>query len=749
MSLLCPASSNILTLHDEDLENLRHAFSDVRKLVERRININLGCNFTVNGPGNSNCKLEVTVWNNGTTDLCGSCSFCRLLAKSMQRNVESDGPVRDTWHLSSNVGPTKLSRPLNMQLNARFEKLEYLKDSTPMIPWGANEGGPLSPKAFNGVYLLLLTGHLLLHTNPGEEPKRVNVVLAFDLFGDENDPVVKLLKVHRRPLSGECLSTQNVAKMRDWIKDCDERHDRCWADLKHLNYMASTEATSFLPERMVDIGDALNDKPPRLVITSEMSSSPSRDKTIKYMALSYCWGPIDEKSKLLKTTHNTLRSRKEKIELDAMPRVFQEAVTVAQKLNIQYLWIDSLCIIQDDIRDWQIESSRMADIFSNAYLTLVAGSALSCNDSFLSRDRPGVSCTVPLKITSEVRIEGQFSLRLRRRWATSGSDKMGEISGSRWVTRGWTFQEERLARRVLMFGESKFFLDCRTFERSEDTDMLKLRPAWVTSLVKIATVDQGFNGENTEIASSGDNWQTLCSHYAYRELTFPEDKLPAISGIASNIAKKVQSDYLAGLWRNNLVHDLFWKTVTVATKPKKYRAPSWSWASIDGRINWPFWRASSTCSKCILYWTLLDAQTTPVGLDPYGAVRDGFLKVRGTLEEVKVTQLSRGWSQNSWRLTYNEEEIGYVNLDIESKDIQLHWRENTYQAILVAKCEGREDGETPIRGLLLEKNGRKRENHDEFERVGTFTLFSSVIPGQDGSLGVFSDKKEEQVIVIA
>jgi hypothetical protein len=269
--------------------------------------------------------------------------------------------------------------------------------------------------------------------------------------------------------------------------------------------------------------------------------------------------------------------------------------------------------------------------------------------------------------------------------------------------------------------------------------MLKLRPAWVTSLV---------DEENTEIAGNWDNWRTLCSHYAYRELTFPEDKLPAISGIASNIAKKVHSDYLAGLWRNNLAHDLFWKTVAAATKPRDYRAPSWSWASVDGRINWPLWRGFSASSKCIMYCTVLDAQTTPVGLDPYGAVKDGFLKVHGTLEDVKLRQVTREGSQHSWRLTYQEEEIGYANLDIESEDIRLHWRENIYQAILMAKCESWEEDRTLIRGLLLEKSGRKRESHDEFERVGTFALFSSVIPSQDGSLSRVPDKNEEQVIMI-
>jgi hypothetical protein len=537
--------------------------------------------------------------------------------------------------------------------------------------------------------------------------------------------------------------------MRDWIKDCDEHHEGCWVDLKHLDYKASTGATHFLPLRMIDIGDASNGKHPRLVITSEMEPTGSKNEAPKYMALSYCWGPADKTSRLLKTTHNTIDSRMEMIKWDTMPRVFQEAVTVARKLNIQYLWIDSLCIIQDDVRDWQIESSKMAEIFSNAYLTLVAASASGCDDSFLIRGLPSLSCTVPLKITSGVAIQGQFSLRLRLRWATSRSDKMAEISGSRWVTRGWTFQEERLARRVLMFGESKFFFDCRTLERSEDTDMHKLRPAWVTSVIEVPRADLRNNPENIEVDRHWNHWQTLCTHYAYRRLTFREDKLPAISGIASNIAKKVQSGYLAGLWRNNLINDLFWQTVAVATKPKNYRAPSWSWASLDGRINWPFWRSDSTCNnKCTIYCTVLDAQTTPVGLDLYGAVKDGFLEVQGVLEEVKVVRVGEEGPQHSWRLAHKGREIGNVNFDIESDDIRLHWAENIYQAMLVARCDDREDGKAPARGLLLEKNGRKRENHDEVERVGTFTLFSSVIPGRDGSLSIDSDKNAEQVVVI-
>jgi hypothetical protein len=128
MSSLCSASSNILTLRDEDLETPEYVFSHTKPLVERRIDIKLGCSFAVNGPGNSNCKLEY-----------------------------------------------QMIKP----------------------QWAVNEKGMRSMRAWNGIYILLLSGYVLLHTKLDGKSQRINVVLAFELFGEENDPVAKLLKVHR------------------------------------------------------------------------------------------------------------------------------------------------------------------------------------------------------------------------------------------------------------------------------------------------------------------------------------------------------------------------------------------------------------------------------------------------------------------------------------------------------------------------------------------------------------------------
>jgi hypothetical protein len=747
MPALCQASYNILALRDEDLGNVNSGFkpsSQNRTVVQRLIDIKLGCNFIVNGPGKSNRKLEVVAWKNGRTDLCGSCSFCKLLADSMQQSVESD--IWDPWDLSSKYDPPGSSRPLVLRGATHFEKLKYQSNQPPL---SIDKPSPRSMSSYWDLYLLLLTGYVFLYpgdTNTEGEFKKFEIDLSFELFGEEDDSVVKLLNIHRRPLLHEpCLSDNNVAKMRSWIKDCDKTHDRCFPDSNRLVSTAATmEEASFIPARLIEVDDPLNNRHPRLIITSELQSGASKIKATKYMALSYCWGELNETNKLLKTTHDTIRLRTEKIELDTMPEVFKDAIAVARALSIQYLWIDSLCIIQDDLLDWQIESSKMAEIFSNAYLTLNAASSSGCSDSFLSQDSPILSCAVPLRIDPGLDIQGQFYLRFRRH--RGPSDKMTEIRFSKWITRGWTFQEERLARRSLIFGVNKFFFDCRTLERSQDTDRYLSRPDWAMAVGEGLGKGGGVNRESTEMGRRWDHWQTLCAHYSYRELSFQKDKLPAISGIARKIAKKVQSQYLAGLWRENLGHGLFWQTVSTAIRPKEYLAPSWSWASLDGRVYWPLNRVFKSCNECCMYCTILDAKTTPVGLDPYGAVKDAFLKVRGVLEEMQVIWVDG--RRYPWRLCHEGGEIGNASLDTEDDTIQVHPSEHVYQALLVAECKSPNERKPSARGLLLKKNGRKREGCEEFERVGTFALFSGVTPGRDGSLGIWDIDAEQLLMIV-
>ncbi|CZR67815.1 uncharacterized protein PAC_17714 [Phialocephala subalpina] len=731
MSSLCPASSSMLILRDEDLHKLRFGRPlSLEDNVSRDIDIKLSCNLSPNLPGSSNPKLYVMEWENGKTQLCGACSFCDLLADSMQQSLNA-------CVIGSKLDPTLHSHPLGLEATMHFDKLMYRRERR--IGLDIIEEGLSNQEGWD-FHTLHLIGKGLIKPKdaaPDGKFKQLDLWLAFDLFGEYDDTAVNLLKVRRRPLCDSRLSDKNVAKISDWIRECDESHGRrCRTNSNIEGNERGSKVIPFRPIRLIDVGDGLHDEHPRLVITSAIHNA-SPNEVGKYMALSYCWGPVDKTSKLLTTTHDTIGLRSEKIVFSTMPQTFQDAVNVARKLGIQYLWIDSLCIIQDDAQDWQIESSKMAEIFSNAHLTIIAATGSSCNDGFLTQ-RSGPYCMVPLSIEGAAS-EGQLSLRFRPHWGRS--DKMAEIVDGRWITRGWTFQEERLARRALIFGKNKLFFNCRALERSEDTEMSVFRPRWVLAVTEGPT-DRLLDPKDAASLGRWNDWQTLCTHYTFRELTFPSDKLPAISGIASKTAKKVESEYLAGLWKTNIVHDLFWATKGVATKPKNYRAPSWSWASLDGRIVWPYWQHDSKCAECIMRCTVLDVRTAPSGLDPYGAVKDGVLKVQGALAEMKVAWVSYDGFQHTWRLIQEGKYIGRANVDIESEELKIGGQA-TYQALLVALCTLSEDSNSGLtRGLLLEKNGRKRGDDDEFERVGTFDLYD------DAPQGIWESHAEGTIVII-
>jgi hypothetical protein len=625
-----------------------------------------------------------------------------------------------------------------------LKRLEYHKD---LIPWVTGQ----SVNPWN-IHLVLMCGHTIVPFDARGEvgSTRRDIEVAFELFGEENDPGSKSLNIHRRPLDASTLSGGNVTKIRAWMKDCDENHDKCCVDVPQTSMVDTSQEAYFLPTRLLDVGEPTSNQQPRLVNTSGSCGLLSQIlRKSNYMALSYCWGLPGDPHPPLTTTHETLVARLESIGINTMPQTFRDAVTIARALGIQYIWIDSLCIIQDDPQDWQAESSRMAQIYSNAYLTVIAAIGESCHDGFLYRDLPRAQCTVPLGSTKPSSLQGHFSLRYRRHWS---NDTMADITKSRWLTRGWTFQEERLARRVLIFGETKFFFNCRSVERSEDTDIYKGRPDWVESMYNVPSVRGGDMARSDYLYQrhiAFGHWQTLCSHYSFRDLTFPKDKLPAISGLANQIEKKVHSDYLAGLWKENLMHDLFWITDDIATKPEKYRAPSWSWASLDGHVSWPNW-CFGISDKCELYCAILHARTITAGLDPFGAVKGGCLDISGVMLEVKLSWAgSKRSPEYPWHLSFKGKNIANASLDAEKVEPTSSSGERKYSAVLVVKCCGQKAHEPVPRGLLLQKVGRKRDDDlDEYTRAGIFCVFSDLFVNEENSLSVWENLERQSIIII-
>jgi hypothetical protein len=431
MSSLCPASAKILTIYPEDLDP-SNMFNRGKILQERVIDIRLQCTYTVEAATTNEYTLRVDTWSEDTADLCGLCSFCVLLADNLRVSFHSTLREEYTWLLGAKLALNRLSQPLTFESMIQFTRLEYQKDHRLRK---VDRDGHRTRDCTGDVHLLVLGGSAFLFSDYEEHiesTKRFKLDVAFELFKEDDDPTVNLLQLHRRPLDELRLSKRNVATILKWMKECDDQHEACGPDFDLTDPEMPAGTAAFLPTRLIDVGD--DQQSPRLLITSEMR--PSQEELRHYMALSYCWGPIDEDSKLLTTTFDTLDSRTDSIPLAMMPQTFQEAIAVARALCVQYLWIDSLCIIQDDFMDWQRESSKMAEIFSNAYLTLASATGGGgCNDSFLRKDLPNLSCTIPVSVDAGYGVlHGKISLRARRR--CGGSEKMSDIGESRWITRG-------------------------------------------------------------------------------------------------------------------------------------------------------------------------------------------------------------------------------------------------------------------------------------------------------------------------
>jgi hypothetical protein len=175
--------------------------------------------------------------------------------------------------------------------------------------------------------------------------------------------------------------------------------------------------------------------------------------TASYACLSHCWGSGAD---ILKTLNgNLLSHQKEGIKVASLPRTFKEAVTVCQRLNIVYLWIDSLCIIQDSDSDWRVQAASMAGIYANAYLTIAAASARDPSQGlFRMTDWACIGQPLPGYAVVYIRRKSvQPNIHNDRAWPL--------------LHRGWLFQEMSLSPRILYFSEGEVAWQCQTSRRRE------------------------------------------------------------------------------------------------------------------------------------------------------------------------------------------------------------------------------------------------------------------------------------------
>lgn len=393
--------------------------------------------------------------------------------------------------------------------------------------------------------------------------------------------------------------------LQDCLSDCLSNHTACTQLPPRL---------PAVPKRLIKID--VQGSTPKLV-------EPPHGVHLPYAALSYRWGSLAS----LQTTRSTIETFKQGINWDIIPEVFRDAFTILRKLDLHYIWIDSLCIIQDDARDWQIQATSMEKIYTNAVITIAAASSKGVHEGFL-RERKLVK-SISLSIiehNQRIAVNARKAIKLGIHATTLAHRKRDPLD-----ERAWALQERELSTRAVYYTGAEMQWACNTLRRCQCS----------TQTLNVAE-DFANHVANPKF-DIFPTWHLLVEEYTSRDLTKPTDKLPAIQGLASRVEDRGLDDsrgtdgtvtraYIAGLWRENLLVDLCWERFpgTRFSAVPQYRAPSFSWASVDGMVSYRRARIGYQGER-IDHAQVLGANCRYGGATPNGEVADGFVSLSGCL----------------------------------------------------------------------------------------------------------------------
>ncbi|TVY23381.1 hypothetical protein LHYA1_G007618 [Lachnellula hyalina] len=452
-----------------------------------------------------------------------------------------------------------------------------------------------------------------------DERSQWSVILSISAEEDSELAVANLISGRIAQPSANSQACFDLSEK--WVNSCLSTH----------NSSCPHDATASLPTRVLDVGTNGSSKQVRLLETKGLEGV--------WVALSHCWG----RTARYVTETKTLQQRIEAIALSELPKTFLDAVIITQRLGYQYLWIDSLCILQDSNQDWLVESRQMQNYYSKSVLTIASDLASGDHESFLDNGRSPV---VPLKIPFTAKNGTSAShVYISNQVKTQGPDSPQTPLG----VRGWTLQEDVLSPRTLHYTSAELAFECQR-SRFAETDVT---PQGYTDSDAMGSIkrfflkpESGFQDPLvlkyptfTKYYQPIQRWYRLFEVYCTRLLTFESDRLAAIAGLAKEIQRQTTFSYKAGIWLENIHHGLLWAVNGRGETPDRYRAPSWSWAALDMNFYW----GNSTNPDFQLYmhslWIsdtnaggvaeILGCDVQTVNGDPFGDVMAGQLRLRG------------------------------------------------------------------------------------------------------------------------
>lgn len=470
------------------------------------------------------------------------------------------------------------------------------------------------------------------------------------------------------PSSDSCFET-----IKQWVATCRKEHQDC--------IEAESRIEHRLPKRVIDVGPADNSK--IRLVEHEGEMGPLCSEETGYVALSHCWGP--KWTWPIRCVRATLSQFKDNIPFELLSNTFKDAIVITRRLGLRYIWIDSLCIVQDDSRDWEIQAAQMASIYDGAYLTIAATGSESGRAGCLGTRNLGpelISCQSsqgrPCEVYARRAIDHSIFGVTGDDMISSGGNVPREWSWDYPLhDRAWCFQERLLSTRILHYTKSEMVFDCLTGMQCECGQLEDHVGDPLLFPRRIIKLGAEFIHQDSQQGKSWINpadfyrlqrlrrwyevpnfnlyhqlWHELVVQFSQKQITFRSDSLPAVAGLAKKWPKDVTGRYFAGLWEKQLLQGMRWKVAENTrllrsefeeqkrlfqnTKiDEEYVAPSWSWASAKRPVTWGYGRFDD-----LEYFVQVDYKRSRChtnGPDEFGRVDSGYIFLTGRITTVSFT----------------------------------------------------------------------------------------------------------------
>jgi len=488
----------------------------------------------------------------------------------------------------------------------------------------------------------------------------------------------------------------NYELVMNWIRDCQENDEEC-------SVRSLTNA-----QRPHDL----------TVIDVELQCLTLLPPNSAYLTLSYCWGGTIQFVNKRELTQELFINYALKRNGICVSQTLRDAMLLTAALGERYLWVDALCIVQDDKELKETQIMQMHLVYLMAKLTIVALSGQSANDPL-----PGVSVA---------KREPQDCLSVQGlRVSITGQPLKKAIAESIWNTRGWTFQEQKLSRRLLYLGREQVYFQCCSTTHREDVSRREPFHGWIlgdgggnVDIDSYYCVQESFHRQLEEqVRHRNDYYKAYASNvmaYTERQFSNASDRGPAISGLLAMYRDCYGVCFWHGLPLQNLTPALIWRPkeqrsfescsrtegdLTKILRISSATIPSWSWLNHAGPINFsdPFYPDFARCWDSVISW--------------YGVAADhSIIAVKEMVDDCK-----RHKSPRKTRLNNDEYAMIFESFPTLLRSESTEWR-NKQPVYLLAIAEQ----------AIFKVQGTRMLNEDD-EEIGNATLDIALRSGEEYS----------------